>query len=178
VKTATFEDKMLNGKGLTIIGDWGNANWTPLAGWLAANLRFRIDGKGAPGSQFVILTGSGYRDNVDAVANGTADIAITTPADVTLEMAVAGRDFFAGTPYPHLRTLGYIPQDDRLVFAVRADAGVESFADIRRLSPALSIATGSRGEHNLMTYVIMEVLRSHGIDPADIEAWGGTLVGA
>ncbi|MEV0639856.1 TAXI family TRAP transporter solute-binding subunit [Streptomyces sp. NPDC050619] len=164
---------MLKGKSLTIIADWGNANFHAIAGWIAANVRFRIDGGGSNGTQHTILTGSGYRENVEAVANGTADIAITTPADITLEMAVAGRDFFAGTPYPHLRTLGYIPQDDRLVFAVRADTGIESFADIREKRPALTIATATRDEANLMTYVIMEVLRSHGIDPADIEAWGG-----
>jgi TRAP-type uncharacterized transport system substrate-binding protein len=167
------EERMLTGESLTIVGDWGNANFHAAAGWIAANLRWRIQGPGAPGSQYVIKTGSGYRDNIEAVAKGSADVAFTTPADVALEMAVAGRDFFAGTPFPNLRTLGYIPQDDRLVFAVRADTGIESFADIRRQRPALSLATGSRGDHNLMTYAVLEVLRSHGIDPADIEGWGG-----
>jgi TRAP-type uncharacterized transport system substrate-binding protein len=158
---------------LTFVADWGNANLHNVAGWIAANLRWRIQGPGAPGAQYVIKTGSGYRDNIDAVATGAADVALTTPADIALKMAVAGRDFFDGTPYPHLRTLGWLPQDDRLLFAVRADSGIESFADIREKRPALSIATGSRGEHNLMTWAIMEVLRSHGIDPDDIEAWGG-----
>ena len=30
---------MLDGQTLTIVGDWGNANFHSIAGWIAANLR-------------------------------------------------------------------------------------------------------------------------------------------
>jgi hypothetical protein len=154
---------------LKIVGDWGNANFHVICGWIAANVRWRS----APGSSFWIKTGTGYRDNVDAIAKGEVDLGITTPFDVTLEWARAGKHFFAGTPYPHLRTLGYLPQDDRLVLAVRADTGLASFEDIRTRKYPLKIATTCHDPDNLMTWVIDLILRQHGIDPDDIVKWGG-----
>ena len=68
---------------LKLLGDWGNANFHAIVGWIAANLRWRS----APDSEFIIYTGTGYRDNVDAVAKGRVDLAVTTPRDVTLEWA-------------------------------------------------------------------------------------------
>lgn len=154
---------------LTLKGDWGNANFHVIVGWIAANLRWRS----APGSSFAIQTGTGYRDNVDAVARGQVDLAVTTPWNVTLEWATAGKHFFEGTPYPHLRTLGYLPQDDRLVFAVRADTGITSFADLKARRLPLRIATTPRDRLNVMSYAVEHVFRAHGIDPEAIEAWGG-----
>ena len=151
------------------MGDWGNANFHIVAGWIAANLRWRS----APGSTFLIHTGTGYRTNVDAVATGLVDLAVTTPYCLALEWATAGRHFFAGTPYPHLRALGYIPQDDRLVFAVRADAGITSFAGLKQSCPPLRIATTCRNRDNLMSYAVEKVFLAHGIDPREIETWGG-----
>ena len=154
---------------LKFMGDWGNANFHVIVGWIAANLRWRS----APGSKFVIYTGTGYRDNVDAVATGQVDLAVTTPWNLTLEWATAGKHFFEGTPYPHLRTLGYLPQDDRLVFAVRADTGITSFADLKARRFPLRIATTCRDRANLMSYAVERVFRAHAIDSGEIEVWGG-----
>lgn len=154
---------------LKLMGDWGNANFHAIVGWLAANLRWRS----APGSEFIIYTGTGYRDNVDAVARGLVDLAVTTPLDVTLEWARAGKHLFAGTPYPQLRTLGYFPQDDRLVFAVRKDTGLTSFADLKARRFPLRIATSERNDLNVMSFAVEQVFRAHGIAPAEIESWGG-----
>lgn len=154
---------------MTLMGDWGVANFHAIAGWIAANLRWRS----APGSTYTIRTGTGFRDNIDAVASGQVDLAITTPGDITLEWATAGVHFFAGTPYPHLRTLGALPHDDRLVLAVREDTGLRSFADLRERRPPLRVATTFRDRDNLMSYVVELVLRAHDIDPAQIEQWGG-----
>src|SRR5690606_23666441 len=112
------------------------ANFHLIVGWIAANMRWRS----APRSKFTIKTGTGYRDNVIALATGEADIAIATPYNVTPEWARAGKHAFAEA-YPYLRTLGYIPQDDRLVFAVREDTGITSFADIRERKFPLKLAT-------------------------------------
>jgi TRAP transporter TAXI family solute receptor len=147
---------------LKIVGDWGNANFHTIVGWIAANVRWRS----APGSTFWIKTGTGYRDNIEAVAKGEVDLGITTPLDVTLE-------FFAGTAFPKLRTLGYFPQDDRLVLAVRADTGITSFKDIRDKKYPLKIATTCHDPDNMMTWVVDMILRHHGIEPSDIEKWGG-----
>jgi TRAP transporter TAXI family solute receptor len=154
---------------LKLIGDWGNANFHLIVGWICAHMRWRSE----PGSTFWIKTGTGYRDNVEAVASGEVDLAIVTPLDVTLEWARAGKEFYAGTPFPGLRTLGYFPQDDRLVLAVRADTGITSFEDIRQKKYPLKIATTCHDRNNMMTWVVDEVFRLHGIEPSDIVKWGG-----
>jgi uncharacterized protein len=154
---------------LKLLGDWGNANFHLIVGWISAHMRWRSQS----GSTFWMKTGTGYRDNIEAVAKGEVDLAITTPFDVTLEWARAGKEFFAGTPFPQLRTLGYFPQDDRLVLAVRADSGITSFADIREKKYPLKIATTCHDENNLMTWVVDQVFKLHGIEPSDIVKWGG-----
>ena len=154
---------------LKMMGDWGVANFHVIVGWLAAHLRWRS----GPGSEFIIYTGTGYRDNIDAVATGLVDLAVTTPFDITLEWAREGKHFFEGTAYPHLRSLGYLPQNDRLVFAVRKDTGITSFQDLKVRHYPLRIATAFRDNLNLMSYAINHVLLAHGISPEDITVWGG-----
>jgi TRAP-type uncharacterized transport system substrate-binding protein len=156
---------------LTMVGDWGTANFHTILGWIAAHMRWRS----APRSKFTIKTGSAYRDGVELVGIGEADLAITTPAHMGVRWALEGRHFYGGRAFPHLRTLGCLPQDDRLTFAVHADTGITSFKDIREKKPRLHIATPARDEDNLCSYVIDLILRAHGIEPADILAWGGSF---
>lgn len=154
---------------LRMVGDWGTANFHTLLGWLAAHLRWRSE----PLSKFTIQTGSAYRDGVELVGMGEADLAITTPIHIGTRWALEGKHFYAGRAYPYLRTLGHFPQDDRLTLAVRADLGVRSFGDIRRLKPKLHIAQTPRDMDNLCSYAIDLIWRAHDIEPTDIEAWGG-----
>ena len=159
---------------LKMVGDWGVANFHTLVGMIAANMRFRS----VPGSRFWILTGKGYRDNIEAVARGEVDLGVTTPLDVPLEWAREGKHMFAGRAYPGLRALGWYPQDDRLIFAVREDTGLTSFADIRERKYPLRLATSTRDEDNFQTFVIDRVLEAHGISPGDFEKWGGKWLGS
>ncbi len=159
---------------LKMVGDWGVANFHTLVGMIAANMRFRSE----PRSRFWILTGTGFRDNIDAVARGEVDLGITTPLDVPLEWARQGKHLFAGRAYPFLRTLGYYPQDDRLIFAVREDTGITSFADIVERKYPLRLATAVRDPDNFQTYAIERALEAHGIAPGDIEKWGGKWLGS
>ena len=154
---------------LKVVGDWGNANFHLIAGLITAHMRWRSE----PGSSFWIKTGTGSRDNIEAVMSGEVDVAITTPRPVMLEWARAGTHFFAGTPYPGLRALGCYPHDDRLVFAVREDLGISSFDDIQRRKPSLRIATTSHDRDNMLTWMIDIILSEHGIAPADFVSWGG-----
>ena len=158
---------------LKMVGDWGVANFHTLVGMIAANMRFRS----APRSRFWILTGTGFRDNIEAVARGEVDLGITTPLDVPLEWAREGKHMFAGRAYPFLRTLAYYPQDDRLIFAVREDTGITSFADIVERKYPLRLAASVRDPDNLLTYVIERVFEAHGIAPGDLEKWGGQWLG-
>jgi len=155
---------------LTMVGDWGTANFHTIWGWVSAHLRWRS----ASLSRFTIRTGSAYRDSIDLVGMGEADLSVTTPTHIGVRWAREGLHFYAGRAYPNLRTLGHLPQDDRLTFAVRADAGVRSFADIRAKKPKLHIAMPPRQDDCLCSYVIDLIWRAHGIDPMDIVAWGGS----
>ena len=156
---------------LTMVGDWGTANFHTILGWISAHLRWRS----APRSKFTIKTGSAYREGVELVGIGEADLAITTPSHMGVGWAFEGRHFYGGRAFPHLRTLGCLPQDDRLTLAVRADTGIASFADIREKKPRLDIATPARDDDNLCSYVIDLIFRAHGIEPADIVSWGGSF---
>ena len=76
---------------LTMYGDWGTANFHTITGWIAAHMRWRS----ARPSTFTVRTGSAYREGIEAVGRGDADLAITTP----IHMACAGRAK-AGTSTP------------------------------------------------------------------------------
>jgi TRAP-type uncharacterized transport system substrate-binding protein len=84
---------------LKMVGDWGIANFHTILGVLAANLRWRS----VPGSTFWIRTGTGYRENVEAVGRGEVDLGITTSSHVGLSWAREGRFFYRGRAYPDLR---------------------------------------------------------------------------
>jgi uncharacterized protein len=155
---------------LTMVGDWGTANFHTIWGWVSAHLRWRS----APLSKFNIRTGSAYRDSIELVGMGEADLSVTTPIHVGVRWAREGRHFYAGRAFPNLRTLGHLPQDDRLTLAVRADTGVQSFADIREKKPVLHIAMPPRQDDCLCSYVIDLIFRAHGIEPTDIVEWGGS----
>ncbi|WP_017183315.1 TAXI family TRAP transporter solute-binding subunit [Sphingobium xenophagum] len=153
-----------------VIADWGNANFHTIAGWLLANLRWQS----APRSQFWIKTGTGYADNIAALVSGEVDLAITTPYDFGTRWAMEGKHFYEGPPAPFLRTLGCLPQFDKLIFAIRADTGITSFAELRERKFPLKLATSTRTPENLMTWVVERVLALHGIE---IEPWGGEWLG-
>lgn len=157
---------------LTFVGDWGTANFHTVLGWLSAHLRWRS----APRSKFTLKTASAYREGMELVGAGEADLAITTPCHHGTRWAREGVHFYAGLPRPQLRTLGKLPQDDRLTFAIPASFGLKSFAEIRERKPALRIATPKRDEDNLCSYTIDLILRAHGIEPEDIVRWGGAFV--
>jgi TRAP transporter TAXI family solute receptor len=169
-RAATAVDPIGPRVNFKIMADWGNANFHAIAGWIAAHLRWQS----APGSEFWIKTGTGYGDNINALVSREVDLVITTPYDVAPEWARAGTHFFAGQePAPNIRALGWLPQNDRLVFAIRADTGITSFKDLRERKFPLKLASGFRTKDNLMMWVIDRVLEEHGIE---VEAWGGQWV--
>lgn len=157
---------------LTMVGDWGTANFHTILGWISAHMRWRS----APLSKFTIRTGSAYRDGVEQVGNGDADLAITTPCHMGVRWAVEGKHFYGARAFPNLRTLAVLPQNDRLTLAVRADTGLTSFSDIRERKYPLVVATPTRDYDNLCSYVINLIFQAHGIDPNDIIQWGGKFV--
>ncbi|KMZ11522.1 hypothetical protein BHUM_05613 [Candidatus Burkholderia humilis] len=124
-----------------------------------------------PGSEFWIKTGTGYANNIRALVSKEVDLTITTPFDVLPEGAITGANFFANVePAPSIRSLGWLPQNDRLVFAIREDTGITSFKDLRDRKFPLKLASGFRTQDNVMMWAIDRVLEEHGIE---VEAWGG-----
>lgn len=152
-------------------GDWGRANFHRALGWLS----YQMTVLGGPHTSVGIFSGLGFIDNIRAVGRGEVDVAITTPAAIG-RMAMEGVGPFAGESFPHLRTLGVLPQNDRLLFAVRKDTGITSLADLRAKKPALRIATGYDNTDDFIGLAAHLLLRESGITPDDVAAWGGSFV--
>ena len=151
-------------------GDWGLANFHRALSWLC-----HVFCERAPGSRVAIWNGGGGRDNLDAVASGAVDLAITTPASFALG-AVTGDGLFAGTAHPALRALVTLPQDDAMVLAVAGACGARSLADIHRLRPPLRIALALDDGDSFVGFAAHRLLSECGLDRTTVESWGGGFI--
>lgn len=151
-------------------GDWGLANFHRILCWLC-----HVFAERAPGSRIAIWNGSGGFDNIDAVSDGTVQLAIVTPA-CFLEHAIDGDGLFAGRPSPRLRALATMPQDDAMLLAVAGSCGVGSLADLHRLKPALVIAVPPDDGVSLVGLAAHRLLASCGLDRGTVGSWGGGYV--
>lgn len=156
---------------LQLMGDWGYANLHRACGWIGSQVVLRS----GPGSRFGIWSGDGWMVNVRAVADRTVDAALITPACLG-RLAVDGRGPFDGKPLSHLRALGVLPQFDRLVFAVRSDFKVRSFAELRAKRPPLRISIPGTVEGDLVAYAAQLMLDAEGVSESELESWGGRHV--
>jgi TRAP transporter TAXI family solute receptor len=152
-------------------GDWGNANLHRVLGWLCAET-VNLYG---PRTRVAIWNGTGALDNVRAVGRGDVDVALVTPATF-VAMALEGRGPCASEAFPHLRALGYVPQNDRLIFAVRRELGVKSFDDLRRIKSPLRIAAGLDDGVNFMGMAAQHLMAKSGISRGELESWGGCYI--
>jgi TRAP transporter TAXI family solute receptor len=152
-------------------GDWGRANLHRALGWLCAEM---VDLCG-PRTQIAIWNGNGALDNIRAVGRGDVDVALTTPAAFAA-MAVKGKGPCTAESFPHLRALGYVPQDDRLVFAIRSELGIKTFDDLRRKKPPLRISAGFDNGINFMGLAAQQLMEKSGIPRSEFEQWGGSYV--
>jgi TRAP-type uncharacterized transport system substrate-binding protein len=152
-------------------GDWGQANLHRICGWLAQEFNDRA----GPGSRTATWSGRGGSDAVDAVVNRDVDMGIVVPAYVA-RSAVRGVGMFEGSPHPELRALGVMPQDDRLVFVVGAEHGVESFDDLLSKRVPLTIATSFDDGVNTIGYGVNRAMAAHGIERDEFVGWGGSFM--
>jgi TRAP-type uncharacterized transport system substrate-binding protein len=126
--------------------------------------------------------GMGYRDSE---LGGTAipllvhqkkyDFGFANPAGLA-RMALLGVG-----PYKkklNLRAIGVFPSWDRLVFAVRKDAGIQSLDEIKEKKYPLVVSTRAGGKFHTTLYVIDQVLKAHGFSFDDILKWGGKILRA
>jgi TRAP-type uncharacterized transport system substrate-binding protein len=156
---------------LNFMGDWGAANLTRVCGWLVQELADRA----GPETRCAIWNGRGGSDAIFAVGRGEVDVALCTPAAFA-RMAVAGTGPFRDGPFPNLRALGVVPQDDRLVVGLDASLGITTFAELREAAPALRIAASPDDGVNFVGLAAHTLMAAAGIDDATVEAWGGKYV--
>lgn len=156
---------------LTILGDVGIASGHRIGGWICSQVLSRT----RVGTRVGVWSGDSPMNVAAAVSGGFADIAVMTPAGPAA-MALDGRGPFAGDSYPNLRSLGTLPQLDRLLFAVRADLGIRSFADLRKKKPALRIATTEDDPGDWVGWAARRVMEAAGIPVDVLESWGGRYV--
>jgi hypothetical protein len=100
---------------------------------------------------------------------------LVTPA-AFVKMAREGLGPCADEPFPHLHALGYVPQNDRLIFAVRREFGITSFEDLRAKKPKLRIAVGYDDRADFMGLGAQRLMAASGITRAEFEAWGGSYI--
>jgi TRAP-type uncharacterized transport system substrate-binding protein len=110
-------------------------------------------------------------NSIDAVASGRADIAICNPGGV-LAMAMNGAGPF-NEPVP-VRAIFVLPQFDQFAFAVKAETGIKSLADIRDRQYPLRVSLRGQRDHSVHL-VASQVLREYNFSFDDIERWGGAV---
>ena len=99
-------------------------------------------------------------------ALGSAEIDICFLKSVNNEHRYRGKGLFAGSkPDTWLRTIAWLPQEDRFLFAVAPWIGLESFKEIAAKKPALKMKGGAAPF----------VLKEYGFSYDDIVSWGGRV---
>ncbi len=94
------------------------------------------------------------------------DVDLAFLKSVVNEHLSTGKGLYAAAqPATWLRTIAWLPQDDRFFFAVAPWTGLTSFEDIAQKKPALHVAGGAAGA----------VLRAYGFSYDDIRSWGGSV---
>ena len=112
--------------------------------------------------QISVLAGLG---NLRGLETGDVDLIFTK--SVVNEHRYSGKGIHAG-PQPDrwLRTIAWIPQEDRMLFAVAPWIDAETFEDLAAKRPPLKMAAQRS---------VNPVLKLYGFSLEDIEAWGGTV---
>lgn len=150
--------------------DWGGANLTRAAGWLAQWLWEQTPDH----RRSRIHNGRGMGDNLAALGTGEVDVALATPASFA-RLARDGRGPFAGRGISGLVAIGALPHRDAMIPVVRADLGIHSLAELAADRRPLRVSLGVNDPDGFMGFGGDVVLSAAGIDLADIERRGGTV---
>jgi hypothetical protein len=130
-------------------GDWGQANLHRICGWLAQE----IGDRSPEGSEFAIWSGRGGLDQIAALREGKADIALVVPAPALRVLEL-----------DDVCALGVIPQRDRLVVAVDAALPANNVADLAPLASRLTVATSPDDGVNNVGYAVHKALQLAGVE--------------
>jgi len=128
--------------------DWGGANLTRAAGWLAQWVYEHTSGNRLS----VIHTGRGMGDNLPE-----------------------GRGPFAGRPVPGLVAIAALPHRDAMVPVVRSHLGLQTLSDVAGYPGPLRVSLGLDDPDGFIGFGGNAVLEAGGVDLAAIVACGGTV---
>ena len=92
-------------------------------------------------------------------------------------MAMRGCGLY-NEPFPSLRAIAAFPHHDWLVFAVDQSFGVRTFAGLKKRKAPLKLTTGFLDGDNVVGWFALELLKRHGIEPKELETWGGEFLPA
>ena len=152
-------------------GDWGRANLHRALGFLG----YEFTGLAGPFTRYAIWNGRGGMDNIQAVGRGEVDVALAVPVPF-MRMAMEGKGACAGETFPNLRMLGYVPQHDRMIVAVRKEFGINSWTDWRAKKPKLRITLGPNDNVSFIGIAGHMLLDAHGLPRAELEKHGSTFI--
>ena len=136
------------------------------AGWPYRDVRVSLSG---PGAGTIAFSGGADLTAIDDVARGQVQVSIINPAAV-LTVALRGKGPYE-QPVP-LRAIAVMPSPDQIGFAVTADSGLRSLADIKERRFPLKVSLRGNRSHTIHLF-IKELLSAAGFSLDDIEAWGG-----
>jgi uncharacterized protein len=106
--------------------------------------------------------------NIQLVSQGKVELGIAHAQ--LAKRAQAGEEPFRQT-IKNVRALAQLDPEAAVQILVREDASIESFRQIREAKKPVRVALNQRG--TLMAVAGEEVFRASGIEPKDIESWGG-----
>jgi TRAP-type uncharacterized transport system substrate-binding protein len=152
-------------------GDWGRANLHRALGFLG----YEFTCLAGPHTRYAIWNGRGGMDNVRAVGRGVVDAAFVVPVPF-MRMAMDGKGACAGESFPQLRGLGYVPQHDRMIVALRRELGIRSWSDLREKKPRLRITLGPNDNISFIGIAGHLLLEAHGLPRAMLEQHGSTFI--
>lgn len=151
--------------------DWGGANLTRAAGWLAQWVYEHTDDHWPS----VIYTGRGMGDNLRALGAGEVDVALATPASFA-RLAVEGKRPFEGRPVPGLVAIAALPHRDAMLPVVRSDLGLTSLTNVAAYSGPLRVSLGCNDPDGFMGFGGDAVLAAGGVSLDTIVSRGGIVV--
>jgi TRAP-type uncharacterized transport system substrate-binding protein len=120
--------------------------------------------------------GLGSFENPKMIGRGEVDAGIINPP-VTAKMAMEGKG-----PYKErvgeLRAIARFPEPDYIFWLVTEELGVNSFEDIAKRKPSLTLVSGRSGPTgpDTLTWTVEQVMKQYGFSYQDIESWGGKVL--
>lgn len=155
---------------MTVAGASPGGLWSLLGAGIDAAVRAEY-----PGSTITYQTSGGGIANVAILQRDDANMALIHDAELLLAKK-GGAPF--REPVDNLRVLSYMytwaPMQGFVRESFAEDHGIETFEDIARVKPPLTVAINRRG--NIASSVAEDMFAAIGVTPEDIESWGGRLI--